>query len=41
MSDDLTIEQAKIVAHWTNEHTNLFVTLGIYMVATVDIRLTS
>ena len=35
MSDDLTVEQAGIVSHWTNEYSNLFVTLGIYMVATV------
>lgn len=35
MSEDLTAEQAQIVGHWTNDYSNLFVTLGIYMVATV------
>ncbi len=35
MSDDLTVEQAEIVGYWTNDYSNLFVTLGIYMVATV------
>lgn len=35
MGDDLTAEQSEIVSHWTNEYSNLFVTLGIYMATTV------
>jgi len=35
MSDDLTAEQSEIVSHWTNEYSNIFVTLGIYMATTV------
>ncbi|KZS06049.1 Chloride channel protein 2 [Daphnia magna] len=34
MGDDLTAEQSEIVSHWTNEYSNLFVTLGIYMATT-------
>jgi hypothetical protein len=35
MSDDLTTEQSAIVSQWTNEYSNIFVTLGIYMATTV------
>nr|CAH0108618.1 unnamed protein product [Daphnia galeata] len=34
MSDDLTTEQSAIVSQWTNEYSNIFVTLGIYMATT-------
>jgi len=36
ISDDLTVEQAAIVAHWTNPYCSIFVNLSIYMVTTVS-----
>ena len=35
LSDDLTVEQAERLAHWDVEHTNLFISLGIFMISTV------
>lgn len=37
IGDDLTVEQAETLSHWDAENTNLFVTLGIYMMSTVII----
>lgn len=35
LSQDLSAEQTSIVQLWSTEHGNLFVTLGVYMIATV------
>lgn len=36
MSDELTVQQAQIVSHWTNEYCNIFVNLGVFMIFTVS-----
>jgi hypothetical protein len=34
--DDLSVEQEDMIAQWRNQHTNIFVSLGIFSVITVS-----